>query len=152
MAILRMTIGIQGSGKSTWAKSFIEINPEVVYVNPDSIWNSIGDITNRSLGGAVYSIAFKKTREALSLGKDVLVDATFAKRKWRKDFIKIADEYKAKKIAHWFNVDLKTAIERVKSRASSGGMDVPVKDIEMYSEFLKNTPPDNNEFDQVIRM
>ena len=152
MATLRMTIGIQGSGKSTWARTFIDANPEVVYVNPDTIWTSIGSITNRSLGGVVYSIAMKKTREALSIGKDVLVDATFAKRKWRKDFLKLADEHKAKKVAHWFTVDLNTAVDRVKSRASNGGMDVPVKDIEMYSEFLKNTPPDNNEFDQVIRM
>ena len=152
MATLRMTVGIQGSGKSTWARAFITANPEVVYVNPDTIWTSIGSITNRSLGGTVYAIALKKTREALSLNKDVLVDATFAKRKWRKDFLKLANEYKAKKVAHWFTVDLNTAASRVKSRASDGGMDVPVKDIEMYSEFLRNTPPDNNEFDQIVKM
>jgi predicted kinase len=152
MAVLRMTIGIQGSGKSTWARSFVHANPDVVYVNPDTIWTSIGDITDRSLGGTVYMIAMKKTREALSQGKDVLVDATFVKRKWRKGFLNIADDHKAKKIAHWFNVNLDTATKRVKSRASDGGMNVPEKDIKMYSEFLKNTPPDNTEFDQIVRM
>lgn len=150
MATLHMPVGVQGSGKSTWAKLFIAKNPDIVYVSPDNIWTSIGDIKDRSLGGQVYSIAMRKTREALEQNKDVLVDATFVKRKWRKSFIEIARQYKAKTVAYVFSVDRETAINRVQKRASNGGMNVPVESIDMYIGFLKNTPPDETEFDKII--
>ena len=147
-----MTVGIQGSGKSTWARNFIAQNPDVVYVNPDTIWTSIGDITDRSLSSRVYHISRGQVEEALSNGKNVLVDATNTRRKYRKSYIDLARKYNALRIAYFFKIDRDVAIQRVKNRAANGGMNVPEDVIDQFLLWLKNTPPDHIEFDQIIEV
>ena len=150
--ILRMTVGIQGSGKSTWAKKFIADNPDYVYVNPDSVWTRIGDITDRSLAPVVYGITRGQTRDALEAGKNVLVDATNTRRRQRTTFLKISQEVNAWKIAHVFRVDRDVAIARIRERVANGGMNVPDEVVDDFLFYFNNTPPDHSEFDEIIEM
>ena len=80
---LYMMIGVPGSGKSTYAKNFIEYTRHkegrnIVYISRDEIRFSLlkaGD-SYFSKEKQVYKIFIEKTREALKAGNDVLIDAT----------------------------------------------------------------------------
>ena len=146
--ILIMTIGVQCSGKSTWAKKFASDNPEVVYLSTDIIWLSIGPMSDRSIAKKVYPILTKKVEVALQSKQSILIDATFIKKSWRKDFINIGRKYKARLIAHVFKADRDTLINRVQKRASEGGLNVPVEVIDKY--IAQFQPPLPGEFDEII--
>ena len=55
-----ITVGISGSGKSTWSSSFIKQNPDYLIANRDSIRKSlVGDMTG------YYQSKFLKRREEI---------------------------------------------------------------------------------------
>lgn len=145
---LIMTVGVQGSGKSTWAKKFTSENPDVVYLSTDKIWLTIGPMSDRSIARKVYPILTRHAESALRKGQSVLLDATFIRKAWRKDYIKLGKQLGAKVIAHVFKADRNTLIERVQHRVANGGLDVPVDVIDNYlSQFEQ---PDGTEFDEIV--
>lgn len=145
---LIMTVGVQGSGKSTWAKKFTSENPDVIYLSTDKIWLTIGPMSDRSIARKVYPILTRHAEAALRKGQSVLLDATFIRKAWRKDYIKLGKQLGAKVIAHVFKADRNTLIERVQHRAANGGLDVPVDVIDNYlSQFEQ---PDEMEFDEIV--
>jgi tRNA uridine 5-carbamoylmethylation protein Kti12 len=114
-----ITVGLPGSGKSTWSKKFAKENPSTVIVNRDAFRTMIKDeytfdfryepfikdATNRSI------------EEALEHGLDVIVDETHIKADRRMEIISIIrnfennyglinDDYgKTKIICMWFTED-----------------------------------------------
>lgn len=145
---LIMTVGVQGSGKSTWAKKFTSENPDVVYLSTDKIWLEIGPMSDRSIARKVYPILTRHAEAALRKGQSVLLDATFIRKAWRKDYVKLGRKLGAKLVAHVFKADRDTLIERVQHRVANGGLDVPVDVIDNYlSQFEQ---PDRTEFDEIV--
>lgn len=72
---LILTRGIQGSGKSTWARQWVEENPENrVRINNDDIRNMLGPywITDRE--PLVSDIKLRMAEEAMNRGYDIVVD------------------------------------------------------------------------------
>ncbi len=145
---LIMTIGAQGSGKSTWAKKYIAENTDVLYLSTDDIWLSIGPMEDRSIAKKVYPKLTRLAEAALRNGQSVLLDATFIKRDWRKDYVKLGRQFKARLVAHVFKADRKTLIERVQQRAAGGGLDVPVHVIDRYIAMFDH--PTFDEFDEIV--
>lgn len=145
---LIMTCGPQGSGKSTWARKFSSEHPDVLYLSTDKTWLEIGPMADRSIARQVYPILRKKTENALKNGTSVLIDATFVKKSWRRDFTNLGRQYSAKLIAHVFNANRDTLITRVQQRAKQGGLNVPVEDIDRYISMFD--PPTVPEFDEII--
>ena len=72
---LILTRGIQGSGKSTWARQWVEEDPENrVRINNDDIRNMLGKYWVTSRENLVSSIKEKIAEEAMSRGYDIVVD------------------------------------------------------------------------------
>lgn len=146
---LILTVGCQGSGKSTWARSYIQSHPEILYLSTDVMREELfGNASDQTANSLIYGKMKQKTEAALRDGKSVLLDATFVRKSWRKDNIKLGRQLGATLVAHVFKADRKTLIERVQERTAGGGLNVPTEVIDKYIAQFEQ--PDKTEFDEII--
>ncbi len=115
-----LTVGIPGSGKSTWAKAEIAKDP--------NSWARINNDDIRAmLNGSVWSADYEKfitetrsflTREALKRGKNVIIDNLNLNRRHFDDVVKIAKSVNGnfQVIEKDFYIDLEEAIARDSKR------------------------------------
>lgn len=148
-AIMYITVGAPGSGKSTWAKALVEKNPNFVRVCPDDCRRAIsGDSNNQAVSYPAFCMAKDQVRKALAEGKSVVFDATNMYQKARKDFINMARGSGAKVIAQVFECDKPTLIARNAKRGAEGGRNVSEAIIDNF--LGKYQRPEKPEFDEVV--
>ena len=122
---LYITVGLPGSGKSTYAKEFIK-GKEIEYLSSDSLRAVFGKSEeDQTVTPLVFGHIKKKVDEFLKDGKNVMVDATSVNRKERSDYINTAKKYGAKVVAIVFKMDRQGLIDRNKKRGEQGGRVVP---------------------------
>ena len=122
---LYITVGLPGSGKSTYVKNFIK-DKEIEYLSSDSLRAVYGKSEeDQTVTPLVFGHIKRKVDEFLKDGKNVLVDATSVNRKERSDYIKTAKKYGARVVAIVFKMDRLGLIERNKKRGEQGGREVP---------------------------
>lgn len=81
-----ITVGISGSGKSTWIRTLV--NQGFIVVSPDDIRREItGTVNNESKNNEVFSLAYQRTIDAINSGKNVIFDATNLISKYRIDML-----------------------------------------------------------------
>lgn len=149
MPTLIMTIGVQCSGKSTWAKEYVKEHTDTVYLSSDELRKELGKgVEDQSVNGHVFLVMQSRTTVALAQGKTVLLDGTFVKKAWRKDFVKIGRAFNAWVVAHTFSAPREVLIQRLNKRVKEGGLNVPVEAIDKYISMFQK--PDEEEFDDVI--
>lgn len=89
---LILTIGISGSGKSTWVEKFLNKSDYVV-ITTDAIRKEItGNISDQSKNDQVRMIAHERVCEALNKGKNVILDATNIYTDVRRNLLKYVRE------------------------------------------------------------
>lgn len=97
MPILYTLVGLPASGKSTFCKS----HPECVYVSSDAIRKELyGDEATQGNASDVFAIAHERIDYYLTLGYNVIFDATNTTRKSRKQAL----AHKAYHIAVYFDI------------------------------------------------
>lgn len=121
---LILTKGIPGSGKSTWAKKWVEEDPvNRIRVNRDDIRRMFGPYwipEREDFTSIVEDIIIE---EALANGKSIVVDATNLKHPNRWNIL--ADIYDAEYLFQDFtDVPLELCIERDKNREHQVGEEV----------------------------
>jgi predicted kinase len=122
---LYITVGLPGSGKSTYAKEFIK-GKEIEYLSSDSLRAVYGKSEeDQTVTPLVFGHIKRKVDEFLKDGKNVLVDATSVNRKERSDYINTAKKYGAKVVVIVFKMDRQGLIDRNKKRGEQGGRVVP---------------------------
>ena len=122
---LYITVGLPGSGKSTYVKNFIK-DKDIEYLSSDSLRAIYGKSEeDQTVTPLVFGHIKKKVDEFLKDGKNVLVDATSVNRKERSDYINTAKKYGAKVVAIVFKMDRQGLIDRNKKRGEQGGRVVP---------------------------
>jgi predicted kinase len=84
--ILYFTVGLPGSGKSSWAEANKEKLNFVIH-SSDAIRAELGDVNDQTKNELVFTTLHKRVREDLLDGKNVFYDATGLKRKNRLHFI-----------------------------------------------------------------
>ena len=150
-----MTIGIPGSGKSTWVdqhakRTFDSENyrfsgrPRIV-VNPDRIREEInGDPNDQSNADIVWRNAHRQVARMIDFGWDVILDSTLAQRVHREKFVDFCHILGARVVAIYFPCDPETAKARQKNRDRQ----VPDDVIDRMAHHLKHSPPGiRNAFD-----
>jgi predicted kinase len=147
---LILTCGVQGSGKSTWARKYASENPDILYLSTDKLRSEMGyGEEDQSVNKLIYARMSQKTESALRKGQSVLLDATFIKPDWRKEYVELGRKFGAKLIAHVFNANRDVLIERVKQRVDSGGLTIPTNVIDRYINMFE--PPTIGEFDEIVK-
>ena len=125
MNTLYITVGLPGSGKSTYAKEFIK-GKDIEYLSSDELRAVYGKgEDDQTVTPIVFGHIKRKVDEFLKDGKNVLVDATSVNRKERSDYINTAKKYGAKVVALIFKMDRQGLIDRNKKRGEQGGRIVP---------------------------
>jgi predicted kinase len=99
---LHMTVGIVGSGKSTFVQK-LQSQTNAAVVCPDDIRAELsGDASDQSKNGYIFTkVVPERIKAGLAVG-DVIYDATNYNRKNRRDVCILAKSLGAKVVAHVF--------------------------------------------------
>lgn len=121
---LILLVGIPGSGKTTYAKEYIEKEPNTIHLSSDAIRKELyGDETIQDNPGAVFALMHQRAVEALNEGHDVVYDATNVTRKGRSTIINICPKF-VRIEAHIIWAPIEVCIERDTSRERTVGKEV----------------------------
>jgi predicted kinase len=150
MPTVYLLLGAQGSGKSTWAAANATRLGASVLAS-DEVRNELersgaGDPND---GDRVFAIVEAELDRRLSLGQNVIVDATHARRKWRVNEIAIARRRGARLIGVWFEASLEACLRRNAARPGGGWGDRVVPDDYLRWVWQSFEPPQPGEFDEV---
>lgn len=116
--------GIPGSGKTTYAKNYIERNFNTIHLSSDAIRKELyGDENIQGNPGDVFSLMQNRAVEALNNGCDVLYDATNITRKDRSGIIGVCPKF-VKIEVHIIWAPIKTCIERDSKRERTVGKEI----------------------------
>ena len=144
---LILTRGIQGSGKSTWARQWVEEDPENrVRINNDDIRNMLGKYWVTSRENLVSSIKKNMAEEAINRGYNIVVDNMNLNPKevlfW-KDMVKMAnmdpDGYKYEIEFKDFFISLEECIRRDAMRPNPIGEKVIRETWKRYKHFIQTS-------------
>lgn len=124
MAKLIMMVGVPGSGKSTYTKQIAE-KEQAVILSSDQIYVEItGDTTNsKPNDGKVFDELYKRAREYLKQGTNVIIDATNSSAKKRKG---VLQQFKgaSEKECYYICAPFETCVKRDKERERTVGYGV----------------------------
>lgn len=143
---LAITRGLPGSGKTTWAKSWMGENTKTVRVNRDDIRIEQMGITTgvgtHDQERLVTEIQLTTVRKYLRWDYNVIVDDTNLKLSVARDWADVAVECGAEFFVKDFtDVPVHVCINRVWSRGANGGRLVPAEVIEsMHRRYLAAGP------------
>ena len=109
--------GIPASGKSFFAKQWVEESPKTrVIVNRDSIRRGLGVYWVPSREDLVSTIEYHMVTIALSQDYNVCLDSTNLNPKYLQQWIDLADYYQDEIEYKKFDISLEEALERDKNR------------------------------------
>lgn len=121
---LILLVGIPGSGKTTYAKKYIERNDNTLHLSSDAIRKELyGDENTQGNPAEVFSLMQKRAVEALNEGHDVIYDATNITRKDRSAIISLCPKFAGIE-AHIIWAPIETCIERDAARGRTVGKEV----------------------------
>lgn len=133
--ILLVLQGIPASGKSTWAREWVNEKPkERVIVNRDSIRRMLGPYWVPSREQLVSYIELDMIYASLEKGYDVCIDATNLNPKTIKQWEDVAEYYEVYIEFKKFDIDLETALDRDKNREFPVGEEVVKNFYKKYYE------------------
>jgi len=152
--VLYVLIGIQATGKSTWAAANAA-RLEAVVVASDDIRNELeaAGIPAEHDGDRVFAIFEERVAHWLDLGRNVIADATHARRPWRVNVMRLARQRGVPVVAVWFQAPLE--VSRARNARKPGGArwgDRVTADevlVDMWQHF---DPPGADEFDEIWKI
>lgn len=125
-AHLYVTIGIPGSGKSTW---LAEQLPQIKVVSSDNKRAELfSDVSCQADNKLIFQHCYQEVETALAEGQEVVLDATNIKVSQRSSFLQLAPNYNAYSTIVFFDTPLSLALARNQQRARQ----VPAKVIVNY--------------------
>ena len=121
---LILLVGIPGSGKTTYAKKYIEENPNTVHLSSDNIRAELwGNEATQGDNNEVFSLMQSRAIDSLNNGQSVVYDATNITRKDRSYIISLCPKF-AKIECHIIWASIETCIERDAARERTVGKEV----------------------------
>lgn len=145
MAKIILCRGIQGSGKTTWAKQYCKEHPNTIRVNRDDIRQMFSQKWSKELEQIVIDTELRAIDNALHEEMDVVVDDVSNLNRYTVDKIwNIVEKYQQMRsvsdygiIYQDFFIPLQDCIERDSKRPNPIGEEVIRKTYEKYKDILK---------------
>ena len=150
---LFVLIGIQGSGKTTWALQ--NAGPlGAVVVASDEIRNELeaAGLDAMGLGDHVFAILEDRVARWLDQGRSVIVDATHARRSWRQNILALARQRGVRRVAVWFDLPLAVVRQRNQRKAGRDWGNRVIPDALLLNYWNQFEPPGADEFDEVWKV
>jgi predicted kinase len=149
--VLYLLIGVQGSGKTTWAAANADrLRAEVIA--SDAIRNELEAAGHPAAGRseAVFAEMVERVAGCLGAGRNVIADATHVRRAWRRETLAAARALGARRVAVWFDVPLETSLARNAQKPGGpwGQRQVDENLIRQLHRELE--PPTLDEFDEIV--
>ena len=135
--MIHMMIGIQGAGKTTFAKQLAK-DIKAKIISTDSVRVNMPGIKEE----LVWPYVYKQVALAVQEGKEVIFDATSITPRVRKRFIDEVEKYGVKCVisAYYFDVDRDVCIQRVAQRNKDRTqINIPIEVVYSFSD--KIVPP-----------
>jgi predicted kinase len=152
-AKLYVLIGVQGSGKSTWARANAgRLGAEVVA--SDEVRNELeaAGVPAAGEGDRVFATLEARVGEHLARGCNVIADATHVKRRWREQVVALAREHGARRVAVWFDLPLEVCLERNARKPGGEWGDRPAPEEVVRALWWGLEAPGGEEFEEVVRV
>lgn len=152
--MLYVLIGIQATGKSTWARAnAARLRAEVVA--SDEIRNELEaqGVPAETEGDRVFAIFEARVARLLDEGRNVIADATHARRAWRANILALARQRAVPVVGVWFQAPL--AVSRARNAQKPGGPkwgDRVVADEVLVDMWRRFEPPGAEEFDEIWKI
>lgn len=133
------TVGISGSGKSTWAKQYVADHPEAKRINKDEIREEKfpGQEWHREMEKDIDAVKRYRIIRSIIDGYDAVVDDTNLNPGHHRDYRKLAERFGVDLEMKLFEVPLQKAIQRDRERENSVGEEAVRKH---HREFQKLKP------------
>jgi predicted kinase len=154
MTTAYLLLGVQGAGKSTWAAANAGRLQAVVLAS-DTVRNQLagaGQAVDAYNSDPVFAIFNERLREYLQTGRNVISDATHARRVWRRDEIMIGRSVGAHLVGVWFDLPLAVCLQRNAQRRGEAWGNQAVPEEYLRQVAAQFEPPAGDEFDEVWRV
>lgn len=124
-------VGLQGSGKSTFAKGLATCGDYEI-VSSDAIRK---EFNNEIANDKVFKLYYERARQLLSEGRSVVLDATNITIKSRKQIFENLKGIECTKICLIFNTPIETCAKRIANRNKTGDQaEVPLEVLYKYEK------------------
>ena len=145
-----MGVGMPGSGKTTALKPFAK-EMGAAYLCADDIREELtGDADNQAVNKEAWELLYTRAEEKLRDGESLVVDATHAERRYRREAVERYRNFGAKTlVAIYFEIDVAQAFQRLEGRERK----VPLHVLERMNQSLRRNPvsPEDG-FDDIIKL
>lgn len=137
--MIKILIGIPGSGKSTWAKLFIKTNKDWVRINRDDFRFMLKDepLLDREGEKIVTQLVNNAIKISAKAGKNIIIDQTNCNLSLLNELIYFCRKFSEVEFK-LFDIDLNVAIERDLKRERSVGQEVIKKMYNNLDNVKKN--------------
>lgn len=156
--ICHFSIGLPGSGKSTFVFKLQEMIPNSEIVSTDIARYKLygNEATQGDWLNEIEPEILRQIKNAIASNKPVIYDATNVRRDWRMGML-LKIEEKLKEIGspqvYWVAWHLQTPVDVCKEWNQKRDRQVPDKIIEEYAKFLQLEPPSLEEgFKDIYRL
>ena len=153
MSVVYLLLGAQGSGKSTWANANAGRLGAALLAS-DDVRNELessraGDPND---GDRVFQVVEAQLEWLLSQNRTVIVDATHARKTWRRNEIAIARQHGARVVGVWFDLPLEICLARNAAKPGLTWGDRVVPEDLLRWVWRGFEQPEADEFDEVWRV
>ena len=135
MAKLIILKGIPASGKSTWAKQWVEEDPKTrIIVNRDFIRRELSVYWVPSRESLISDLEYEMVKMAMSWGYDICLDSINLNARYFNKWIELSKEENYEIEYKQFDISLEEALERDKNREFPVGESVIIN---FYNKYCK---------------
>lgn len=132
-------MGPPAAGKTTFAQSWVQRNPELVHISTDQVrLDLFGTINIQGHWEQIEYFILQQVETAITQSRPIIYDATNSKRAWRLDLLQKLNRFNVQWMGWRMTTSTSQCIQRNQHRAATGGRNLPRAIIEQAADALNH--------------